>query len=131
MISNEEDLRVITERRFIKFMILTVRGLKLDYLRKQRKINEKEIYYDYNNTKKFYGFENEIRSPCCDDYIDELLNKLTPKERQVIKLTILHDKTEESTAKILYTSQQMVNKTKHQALNKLKHFIQEDGVYPV
>jgi len=124
METNDETFMLATERRFIKFLTTTVKGIKLDYLRKQNLKGEREILLDYPerliDTK--HNYNEEFGCLDNEDILDAL-ETLTEKERTIVHMAIIDDLPEHVVAEKTNISQQGVNKAKKRALGKMKNHI--------
>jgi len=127
MKENFNNLPECIERQFISFIVKSVRGLKLDYLRRQRKfeseisMNQPESYF--HEMSSTHNFEIGILG---NEDILNALKALTDRQKIVIQLVIFQDLTEKAAANILGVSQQGVHKTKKRALKMLKEVLKED-----
>lgn len=117
--------KTIAEKQFSKFMVLTIKGIKKDYLRKNRKYLFTEVSAKLPEIKLLKG------GTTCSYVIDEnltlaALDYLSPKEREVIYLTIICEFTEKKTSYLLNISQQAVNSTKKRGLSRLREILGDE-----
>ena len=122
-----EEFRVITERKFIKFLLLTIKGLKLDYLKHINR--QKNIEVSAGLSEDYlWGIADNQGENLKSEILNELLsavNKLSPREKFVICKTVISDMTEANVAVTLHITQQGVHKIKRKALKKLYTSLKE------
>jgi RNA polymerase sigma factor (sigma-70 family) len=114
----------LVERQFIGFVMKTVQGLKLDYLRKQKKLSIEVP------TGQLETHMNKMNGSCCcateifeKMSITETLTVLSDKQRVVVELVVIQDLTEKYAAEVLNISQQGVHQTKRRALATLERVL--------
>ena len=128
MRAEDKEFEQITERRFIKYITVTVRGLKLDYLKKQKRNREVEVSAGLSEDylKNVPGsYDMEIGSLYNEDLLDAL-NSLSSREKIVVYKTIVVGHTEKTVAVDLSISQQGVHKIKKRALSKLFTYLSQE-----
>ena len=135
---NEKDLKEI-KRAFTIFMMKLVKHSSFDFLRKERlrvsrnlpleedivcKVSLSnyddgtfcvEIKNDFNNLEKVMTKEKHQKA----------ISKLTQREKQIISLIYIEEKSIGQVAKILNITTKTVANTKNNALNKLKKDMEE------
>jgi len=127
MMTDAERMKII-ERRFIKFLLLTIRGLKLDYYNKQARRHQKEILADPSDHLLLETIDNRASGEI-DDTVKEALSLLSQREQTILYLTVVCDLTEITVARHLDSSQQYVNKTKNKALSRLRESIIREAIH--
>ena len=116
----------LVERQFIGFIMKSVQGLRLDYLRRQQKFDT-EIPTRQPET---YLRKDGISCTCEigmmeNEGILDALASLSETQRVVIELVFMQDLTEKSAAEVLNISQQGVHQTKKRALALLAKALKE------
>ncbi|MCL2577363.1 MAG: sigma-70 family RNA polymerase sigma factor [Defluviitaleaceae bacterium] len=109
------------EQQFTGFLMKSVKGLRLDYLRRQRRF-ETEIPTDQleaylHKIGAEYSYEIEELG---NEDLSDALSTLSEKQKTVIQLVVILDLTEKTAADILGVTQQGVHQAKKRALLELK-----------
>ena len=118
----------LVENRFKKFMYCSVHGLKKDYLYKQHKIMNSEVFQDdvvvYLKEEDFrhkFGVMDEI----CNRQLYNTVVSLTDKQRFILFMLVVDGYSENEVASKLNISQQRVNKVKNKVLTILRKNLEE------
>jgi len=112
--------------QFISFMMKTVNGLKLDFLRREKK--RKSEILSGNPEVLFKNMNQEYNLEIGEIENEKLMNAfdaLSKKQRIVLHLVIFEDNTEKTAAEILKITQQGVHQTKKRALLELERALKE------
>lgn len=129
---SKEDI-LANERKFMKFIYLSVIGIKKDYYRKKAKKEKRETFLDDLPVEKIEScmcrdkpFKNDI-CQSGDGTLSDAIASLKPMERQVIHSYYTLQETEIEIAKEHGVTQQYINKVKNRAKNKIEWHIIKFG----
>lgn len=116
------------ENRFKKFMYCSVYGLKKDYLCKQRKRTDSEVFQDdsFVHLKEDFRCDLDILNEICNKQLYDTIIALTDKQRSILFMLIIDQYSESEAASRLNISQQRVNKVKSKVLTILRESLEEE-----
>lgn len=111
----------MNEGSMVKYIYNSLRHeyIRLSKLYSRYKLNEQLYGIDPSEiTNNHKTIDDNLYS---DKYMDELINVLTAKEKQIITYILIMGYSDVETAKAMSISRQAVGKTKKRALQKLKY----------
>lgn len=88
---------------------------------------------EFNKTENEYKYEfdfslfksSDFNEPNTDIFVYDLIDKLSEKERKVIKYKYIYGKSDVEIGELLNCSRQYVNQTKNKALKNLRKFLDD------
>lgn len=135
---NEKDLKEI-KRAFTIFMMKLVKHSSFDFLRKEtlrvsrnlpleEDIVCKVLWSNYDDDTFFIGVRsdyNNLEKVMSKEKHQKAISKLSKREKQIINLIYIEEKSIEQVANILNLTTKTVTNTKNNALNKLRKDMEE------
>lgn len=117
-----EDFRFKTDEAITKYINITILNKINDIRIKSFKKNENEYKYDFD----FSFFKaNDFNELNTDIFVHDLIDKLSEKERKVIKYKYIYGKSDVEIGQLLNCSRQYINQIKNRALKNLKKFLDD------
>lgn len=117
-----EDFRFKTDEAITKYINITILNKINDIRIKSFKKNENEYKYDFD----FSFFKaNDFNELNTDIFVHDLIDKLSEKERKVIKYKYIYGKSDVEIGELLNCSRQYINQIKNRALKNLKKFLDD------
>lgn len=135
---NENELKEI-KRAFTIFMIKLVKHSSLDFIRKEKlrvsrnlpldeDIVRKVSLSNYDDGTFFIEIKNDfndLEKVMSNEIHQKAISKLSKREKQIISLLYIDEKSIEQVAEILNLTTKTVINTKNNALNKLRRDMEE------
>lgn len=113
----------MNEGALVKYIYNSLRHeyIRLSKQNKRYKLNEQ--LYGIDPSEITSNNKTTDNNSYSDKYIDELIDVLTAKEKQIVTYIFIKGYSDAEIAKVMSVSRQAVGKTKKRALQKLKHEI--------
>ncbi|HAT4299644.1 sigma-70 family RNA polymerase sigma factor [Clostridium perfringens] len=117
-----EDFKYKTDEAVKKYINITILNQLNNIIKKFSKKTKNEYNYEFD----FSFFKaSDLNEPNTDIFVYDLIDKLSEKERKIIKYKYIHGKSDVEIGNLLNFSRQHVNQIKNRALKNLKKFLEE------
>ena len=117
-----ESFEYKTDYSVKKYINITILN-KLNEI-KTKEFNKTENEYKYEFDFSFFK-SSDFNEPNTDIFVHDLIDKLSEKERKIIKYKYIDGKSDVEIGELLNCSRQYVNQTKNRALKNLKKFLDD------
>ena len=132
---NEKDLKEI-KRAFTIFIMKVVKHASYDFMRKETLRNSRIVPLDEDVTDKVslsvydddtFFVENykKLENVMSKEKHRKAISKLSKREKQIINLLYIEEKSIEDVSKILKIGSKTISNTRNNALNKLRKDMEE------